>query len=406
MIEHDVNISLLILIFGLIIILTMLIRRGSKSIKLPSLVGFLLLGFALKLTNGQYHFMTHSFKSIFEFLAKLGVIVLLFKIGLESDIKGLFNQLNKASVVWIGNIVISAMLGYLACIHILDLTNIQSIFVAIALTATSVGVPVSTWKESGALKSKSGELLIDVAEMDDITGIVLMALLFAIAPALRNGSDFTAVSALGFSALRILGMIVLFGLTCFVFSLFLERRLTAFLYKIESNAGVMLMVIGIGFIFAAAAGLLGFSVAIGAFFAGLAFSRDPNSEKIDTAFEPVYDLFTPFFFIGIGLSIAPSALSTGLSLGVILLLAAVTGKLTGAGLTSLPFLGGTGAALIAVSMVPRAEIAMIVMQHGANLGDWAVPSGVFAGMVFVVTITCIVFPIIIRSMLMKWPQRG
>ena len=116
----------------------------------------------------------------------------------------------------------------------------------------------------------------------------------------------------------------------------------------------MLEVVGVGFIIAAVAGLLGFSAAIGAFFAGLLFSRDSEAVKMDASFGALYELFTPFFFIGIGLNIEPRALNTGLIMGSVLLIAAVLGKLIGAGIPAYFATDLTGATLIGFSIILRA----------------------------------------------------
>ena len=151
--------------------------------------------------------------------------------------------------------------------------------------------------------------------------------------------------------------------------------------------------------------LLGFSEAIGAFFAGLVFSRDPQAVRIDASFDLLYELFVPFFFIGIGLKIDPVNFLAGLSLGSILLIVAVLGKLIGAGVPAAIAVGWTGAILIGISMLPRAEIMMVVMQHGLQLGTWAVPSQVFAGMVVVSAATSIATPVLLRPLLQHWPQK-
>jgi Kef-type K+ transport system membrane component KefB len=168
----------------------------------------------------------------------------------------------------------------------------------------------------------------------------------------------------------------------------------------------MIMVIGIGFIIAAVAGLMGFSVAIGAFFAGLVFSRDPRAVRMEESFTPLYEFFTPFFFIGIGLSIDPTMLITALGLGFILLIAAVLGKVIGAGGPAFLTLGSTGSLLLGVSMVPRAEIAMVIMERGYKLGDWAVPPEVFGAMAVVSAATCLISPVILRLLLKRWPQHA
>lgn len=181
------------------------------------------------------------------------------------------------------------------------------------MTATSVGISVSIWQEAEALNSPNGELMLDVAEMDDISAIFLMALLFNIVPVIHNGMQtdweiliIKTVSIFLFKAL-------FFAAFCFFFSRYLERHITKFFRKFDPPADFTLTIVGFGFCIAAIAGLLGFSEAIGAFFAGLVFSRDPEAVKIDASFDILYDLFVPFFFISIGLAIDLTTLGTGLA---------------------------------------------------------------------------------------------
>jgi Kef-type K+ transport system membrane component KefB len=166
----------------------------------------------------------------------------------------------------------------------------------------------------------------------------------------------------------------------------------------------MLAVAGIGIIIAAVAGLIGFSLAIGAFFAGLVFSRDPEAVRMEASFLPVYELFSPFFFIGIGLKIDPDSFTSALGLGCILAVAAIAAKVIADGIPVSLMRGMTGGLLIGISMVPRAEIAMVIMQKGLTLGDWAVPKQVFGAMVVVSAATCILSPVAVRVMLREWPQ--
>jgi Kef-type K+ transport system membrane component KefB len=161
----------------------------------------------------------------------------------------------------------------------------------------------------------------------------------------------------------------------------------------------MLVMVGVGIIVAAVAGLSGFSTAIGAFFAGLIFSRDPHTTEYMDAFRPLHDLLAPFFFVGIGLHLAPEtagALGGGLGL---LLLAAVVGKVAGAYLPAWPLLGTTGALALSLSLVPRAEIALVIMKRGLELGDWAVPPALFAQVVLISAITVLGTPLALRPLL-------
>ncbi len=404
--EQEAGLFLIILLLGGLIVLSIFIRSGLKKIGLPSLVGFMLLGFLIKVLDGKWGFWNKEISQIFEFLASIGIIFLLFRVGLESNLKGLLSQIKHASLIWIGNILFSGVLGFMAAKHLLGLEIIPSLFIGVALTATSVGVSIGVWQEMKAVNSPTGELLLDVAEMDDISGIIFMALLISTLPLLKNGLDLSGGSVVGGSIVFLLVKLLGFGLISVLFSLFLEKPVTSFFSKLKHSPDPMLILAGFGLVIASLAGLLGFSLAMGAFFAGLVFSRDPKAVRLDSSFGSLYDFFVPFFFIGVGLQINPGSLISAVSFGLVLLLVAILGKLIGNGLFSLAVTGMKASVVLSLSMVPRAEIAMVVMKKGSELGEWAVPEKVFSAMVLVSLITCISAPIILRFLLRKWPQKN
>ena len=403
MIETPLSHPWLILLIGVIIVLAILVKSGLRRLGLPPLVGFIALGFLLNLAHIEFGLLDTGAQHIFQWLAEIGVITLLFRIGLESNLTGLLRQLRRASLVWLGGVTVSAALGYLAAAFV-GLALIPRLFVAIALTATSVGVSVSIWHEAGVLETPTGELLVDVAEMDDVSGIIFMALLFAIAPVLKSGQNAALFSLVFETGALLLLKLGLFGLLCYGFAHYLEDHVTIFFRRFGTPPAPMLVVAGLGFIMASLAGVLGFSLAIGAFFAGLVFSRDPEAVRIDASFDSLYELFSPFFFVGLGLHLDPRGLSGALGLGLVLLIAGVVGKLLGHGFPALPSLGWSGAILVGVSLAPRAEIAMIIMEQGLKLGRWAVPSEVYAAMVLVSAATCVITPFVVRSLLTRWPE--
>lgn len=173
MAEFETNYPLIILLTGVIVFLTMLIKSGFEKTAVPSLVGFLLLGLAIRLIDWEVNFLNPECREILGFLGKLGLISLLFRVGLESDLKGLLKQLRRASLVWGSNILFSGTIGFLTAYYVLSFSWVTSMVVATAFTATSVGVSVAVWEEANALKSPDGELLVDVAELDDISAVVL-----------------------------------------------------------------------------------------------------------------------------------------------------------------------------------------------------------------------------------------
>jgi len=400
-----VNWSWLVCLLGVMSILAILSKTGLKRIGLPPVVGYLVLGFLLRVANVHWDLLAAEGREIFQFLAKLGIACLLFRVGLQSNLTGLLGQLKRAVAVWLGDFTVSGTIGFVAAYFVLGLALPTSLVVAIALTATSVGVSVATWQSTRNLQSAAGQLLVDVAELDDISGIVAMSILFSLLPVIHDGSHEGLLPQL----LQTVGLFILslgsFAAACYGFSRYAEERLTRFFVRVGSDSDRMLLVVSTGFIIASLAAGLGFSIAIGSFFAGLLFSRDPQSVRIDASFDALYELLTPFFFIGIGLNVVPSSLGFAAGLGAALLVAAILGKFLGNGLPVLFTMGTTSAAVIGVSMLPRAEIAMVVMSQGLQLGEWAVPSRVYGAMVLVSATTCVLSPLAANILLRRWPQR-
>jgi Kef-type K+ transport system membrane component KefB len=231
-----------------------------------------------------------------------------------------------------------------------------------------------------------------------------MALVFTVVPVLQSEGSGSVASALLSAGLGFTVKIFLFGAFCYLFAVFLERPLTTFLAKFERQPDSTLTIVGFGFVIAALAGMLGFSLAIGAFFAGLVFSRDPKCISLEGAFLPIYDFFSPLFFVGIGYQLQLGTTAPSLSLGVILAIAAIAVKVAANGLPLALTNGMQSGLLIGVSMVPRAEIALVIMHKGMQLGDWAVDQALFGAMLVVSAITCLVSPVLVRSLLQRWQQ--
>lgn len=405
MTEAQSAIPLLVLLVGVLVVCNILLRCGCQRLGVPPLISYLLLGFGLRLLSDSWRFLTSETRPVLEFLAGIGVVALLFRVGLESKPVELLRQLRRATGIWAGNVFVSAACGYVAGRWLLGLTVVTSLIVATACTATSVGIAISVWRDANAVQTPQGELMLDVAEMDDLSSVLLMGFLFALLPALKGEAQ-----AVGWIVANTAGVflakLLLFGGLCVALSLYAEGRITGFFSRIASRPGPMLVVTGISFMIAALAGLIGFSMAIGAFFAGLVFSRDPQAVKLDASFAALYDLFTPFFFIGVGLHINPQSLAGAWLPAAVLLAAAVLGKLAGAGVPAWLTLGTAGGVLVGVSMLPRAEIFMVVMQRGLRLGEWAVPAHVFSAMVLVSAVTCFVTPPALQPLLRRWHPKA
>lgn len=394
-----------LLMVGAIVIASIMARACFPRIKLPPMVGYILIGIGLVLIDAKTGFLTETAKQHIDFLAELGVVFLLFRAGLESDLSQLKKQLKSASLIWLPNMIVAGGLVFLVVYFWPDYGFVPALFAGVAASATSIGVSTAVWEEAGALKTPQGALLLDVAELDDISAVVLLSFLFAITPLLTepNGAGAWPQAALtvGVQVIKLAA----FAMGCLLFSQFLEKRLTGWFAELDEALGPVLFATGAALLIAAGANLFGFSLAVGALLAGLAFSRDPAEPQIEQAFGQLFALFSPFFFIAIGLALDPAFLGQSLTFVLILCIAAILGKVVGAGLPAALMKSPREGWLIGFSMTPRAEIFLIVMLYGVSIGAAAVPQSLYNAAVLVSLASCIFGPIAVNSLLSKNASR-
>jgi len=392
---------LILITLGALLILSPFVKSLMERIGVPALVGYILLGFLISMMNQQWSFVTTAFNNTFAALAQLGIVALLFRVGLKSHIQALLAKLPDASLIWISDVLTNLLLGFVVSRYVLALPLETSLVIATAFSATSVAVSVSVWDEMNKLDTPNGQLLVDVAELDDLSGVLLLAVLLAIISVLQ-GNEVALLPSISVTVIVVLLKLALFITGCYLFSHYLEPNFTRFNRQWEnSTIGLTITVLGAGLTIAAVAGFLGFSLAIGALFAGLAFSRDPQAVHTDAKFSYFYEFLTPFFFINIGMQVDPGAVVPSLGLAAILFIPAALGKFLGVAAPALRILKRPDAVLLGLSMIPRAEIAMVVVYQCREFSDDIVSENVFAAMVLVVVMTSIIAPLILHSLLVK-----
>ena len=392
---------LLLICLGALLILNPLVKSLMERMGLPALIGYILLGFLISLLNQQLSFVDTAFNQMFSLLAQLGVVALLFRVGLRSRLRALLDKLPKASLIWVGDVLTNVLFGFVVSRYLLGLSLETSLVVAAAFSATSVAVAVHVWDELHKLNTTNGQLLLDVAELDDLSGVLLLAVLVAILPVLQGGEG-SLLPSIGITTLTVLLNLGLFMTGCYLFSHYVEVKFTRFAREVEgSTTALTITILGAGLVIAAIAGYLGFSLAIGALFAGLAFSRDQQAVHTDAKFAYFYEFLTPFFFIYIGMQVDPAAIAPSLGLAAVLFLPAVLGKLLGVAGPALRIVKSHDAVLLGLSMIPRAEIAMIIVYQCRQLGGDVIPEEIFAAMVLVAVATSITAPLILRPVLLR-----
>ncbi|MGE0621395.1 MAG: cation:proton antiporter [Pseudomonadales bacterium] len=398
----DTGDELLLIALGAVLVLGPATKHLCHRLRVPVAVGYILLGLILgSVVDIAAGASTERFEHAFSVLAQLGVVALLFRVGLTSHTSALLAKLPDASVIWIGNVLGTFVVGYLVSRYALGWTLETSLVVGTAFSATSIAISLSVWDELGLAGSDTGVMLLDVAELDDLSAALILAVLLGSLPTLLNGEDGFWQLA-GTASAAVLFKLVLFVTGCYLFAHFLEARFTAFNRRMsDTPASLTISILGAGLAIAAVADALGFSVAIGALFAGLAFSRDPEAVRNTGSFTYFYEFLTPFFFIHVGMQTDVGALIQAADVGLVLFLAAALSKFAFTLMPALLSMSPQDAARLGVSMIPRAEIALVVIYECLAIDERIVPPEVFAGMILVVLATSVFAPVALRRLLVS-----
>ena len=406
MTEAGQDYGTLMLILGAVTILSVPSRAFLGRLALPGMIGFIALGLLVSVADAQTGILTPFMTGQIEVLAQLGIIALLFRVGLESNLDQLLGQLRRATKVWMSDAVVPPLLVFVLIWFWPGLGLVPALLNAIAASATSIGVSVVAWEDAKALDTPDGALLLDVAELDDLSAVILLGIVFAVTPYLQAGAATIDLQAVLVTVDLQVIKIAAFCAVCYGFSLFVEQKLSRVFVRLDRRIGPFAFAAGTVFLIAALADALEFSMAIGALFAGLAFSRDAKERQIDAAFGYFLAIFGPFFFVSIGLSVQFDDISAALPLALALLVALVAGKMLGAGLAAAAVAGRCTGWLIGTSMIPRAEIYLIVMLHGLALGPWAMPQQLYTAAVLASIGTCLIGPLAAGRLLAAYSTKG
>ena len=207
-------------------------------------MGYIALGLAIGTLVRPWIASSPGFYVVFEALAQLGVVALLFRVGLRSHTSTLLDKLPDASLIWICNVLGSLAIGYIVARYGLQWSVETSLVIATAFSATSVAVSVSVWDELGNLGTDKGQILIDVAELDDLSTAVLLAVLLGTISTLLSGEDGLWLLA-GASSLVILTKLALFIVGCYLFAHFLEADFTRFNRRLsDSESSLTISILG------------------------------------------------------------------------------------------------------------------------------------------------------------------
>lgn len=377
----------------------------------PPVLGELLVGIGLgnllpPLFGGQGIAFVRSDPTLLV-LAEVGVLILLFDVGLESDLRAFAGVGLSSLLVALIGVVVPFGLGWGAAAWLLpDSPTLVHVFVGATLTATSVGITARVLKDLGLTQSPEGQTIIGAAILDDVLGLMVLAMVGGLVAAADAGGP-------GLSGLALAG-IVLKAVLFLGITVGLGHLLSGPIVRLAARTGQpgMLLVFGLALCFTLAfvAELAGLAGIVGAFAAGLLLdpygtgvrAREEDA-TLSELLQPLSSLFVPLFFVLMGIQVHLASLAEApvLGFGVVLIICALAGKLA----CALGVVGrGINRTAVAIGMIPRGEVGLIFAGIGTSLsldGKPILSQGVFSAVVLMVVITTLVAPVGLR-----WAFRG
>lgn len=315
-------------------------------------------------------------------LAELGVLILLFEVGLESDLGDLLRAGVQAALVALVGVAIPFAVGF-GVMQWLGHPPLVAVFVGATLTATSVGVTARVLTDLGRLQDAAAKVVLGAAVVDDVLGLLILAVVTGIA---QTGSvSATSVGLLSIKAVLFLVAAILFGIR-------LAPPVVRWIGLMRGRGSLIVYPVVFAVTLAAVADMIGLATIIGAFAAGLVLATSERREHIKDRVKPIADLLVPIFFVTVGMKVHPGLLNPfapNAQFGITILLAvvAIASKLV-AGLAV--YQRGVRRWTVGVGMVPRGEVGLIFA--GAGLATGVIAEDLYAALVVVVMLTTFATP--------------
>ena len=372
----------------MVLITTSLAGHFSRRIGIPAVIGQLLVGILIgPAVLGWVH--NNAFMHTF---SEIGVIILMFIAGLESDLGMLKKYFKPALAVAFSGVVFPVVLIYFFG-KLFHFSFEQAIFLGVTFSATSVSISVEVLKELKRLKSKEGTTILGAAVIDDIISVIILSVLVSMFSNVAKAQGGHHSSNLWMSfLLDALYFVVIF----FLFEWIAPKmmRLGEHL-KVASSVTLMSIVLCLGMAWLAEQ--VGLSDVVGAFFAGVAIAQTPYKQEVDSNIEPIgYAVFIPMFFVSIGLNMTFKGFFDDLIFIVSLTILALITKWLGCGLGAKVLgMNYDSMNIIGSGMVSRGEMALIIAQIGyeAHL----LSSEYYSGVIFVIILTTLAAPFMLKA---------
>jgi Kef-type K+ transport system membrane component KefB len=397
---------------ALILIFSKIFGELAERIKQPSVLGELIAGVIL---GGSVLAVVPSVSGMagydtFHLLAEVGVAILLFEIGLETDLKDLIKVGPTSTIVAIVGVVVPFALGFASIIAFekygllggIDpsLNILIAITAGATLTATSVGITARVLSDMNRLQSGEAKIILGAAVIDDILGLIILGVVTGLIEASASG-DGAGISTLsvGIIFVKAFGFLIV----AIVVGNLISKKLFNLVEMMKVRGVLLLSALSFAFIFAFLASLVGLAPIVGAFAAGLVLANTHQFKSIERNLKPVSDFFTPIFFIMVGAAVDVSVFNPFVSknipillIALILFIVAVIGKFVSGFAV---FKKGISKSIVGVGMIPRGEVGLIFAQVGLTYGIFT--SELFSAVTVMVMLTTFIAPPLLKIMFAK-----
>lgn len=380
----------LLLVLAAVFAATKLFGEIAVRFKQPAVLGEIIAGVVL---GGSVLGWLNPQDPVIHALSEIGVIVLLFATGLHTDVSSLVRAGASSSAVAVAGVVLPFAAGY-GVASVLGASNLEALVAGAAMCATSIGISARVLSDLRQLDTREGQIVLGAAVIDDIIGLIILAVVMAIAA----GSSMGALDVA-----RIAGIAIGFVLLAIVIGSKVATVGHSIVVRAESSGVLGLFALAFAFAMAALADRMGSALIVGAFAAGLVLDDRHDRHEIEKATASVGNFFVPIFFAAVGAMVDLGAMANArsLSIGAALIVTGILGKIL-AGWAPFWFKGNK--LLIGTAMVPRGEVGLIFAQMGLAAG--AIDAGIFGAIMLMVLVTTLVTPPALAAIARRRPLVG
>jgi Kef-type K+ transport system membrane component KefB len=331
-----------------------------------------------------------SIGEVISVLSELGVIILLFEIGLESDLKELIRVGPQAATVAVVGVAVPFILGTAGLVLLFGVPTVPAIFAGAALTATSIGITAKVLAEIQRLGSREGQIIIGAAVLDDILGIIVLAVVASLAKTGEIQISKIIYLTIG-AAIFLIGSILL--------GRFLSPFFVALVDRLQTRGQLLISSLIVAFVLAYIGAAIQLEAILGAFAAGLVLAETEKQKDLEEQVLPIADMLVPIFFVVVGAKTDVSVLNPfnpanreGLIMATFLVVVAIIGKtVTGLAVFGQP---GINRLAIGIGMIPRGEVGLVFAGVGSSIGILSKP--LEAAIIVMVILTTFLAPPLLR----------